>query len=129
MQINKNSAVLFLLATLAYPNAFAQEGMKAGSIPTGHVHVTILDSVTNQPTAVRVRLTRDDHVVRALPANAAAVMYGVWDHSDGYGFQPDSAFYVEGSFELELPAGEYEIVISKGIEYLDQRLSLRVTAR
>ncbi|HLT71206.1 MAG TPA: CehA/McbA family metallohydrolase [Cyclobacteriaceae bacterium] len=87
-----------------------------------------MDSVTQQPIPVRVRLTRGSHVVNVLPENAIAVMYGHWDHADGYGFQPDSSFYVDGGFELELPEGEYSISLSKGIEYLDEKHTIHVTA-
>lgn len=67
------------------------------------------------------------YVVKALPKNAIVVMYGLWDHADGYGFQPDSAFYVNGTFDLNLPPGEYSISISKGIEYIDRHETFEVT--
>lgn len=34
-------------------------------------------------------------------------MYGHWDHADGYGFQPDSVFYVDGYFKLQQQEGKY----------------------
>jgi hypothetical protein len=86
---------------------------------TGTLIVTITDSSTNQPTPVRVRVATNGHSIRNLPKEAIAVMYGVWDHADGYGFQPDSSFYVDGSFEVDLPAGKYSIALSKGIEYVN----------
>lgn len=82
----------------------AQEGTSRGSM-----NITIMDGLTGDPVAVRVRVTRDDHVVKNLPQQAVAVMYGVWDHADGYGFLPDSAFYVDGTFHLLLPEGQYHI--------------------
>ncbi len=94
----------------------------------GRLEIAILDSLTGKPTPVRVRITQDGRPASALPAEAVAVMYGVWDHADGYGFQPDSAFYVNGSFRLDLPPGEYTLSLSKGLEYLDQQHSLRVEA-
>jgi hypothetical protein len=75
-----------------------------------------------------VRLTQSNNVVKVLPEEAVAVMYGLWDHADGYGFQPDSAFYVNGNFGLDLPPGEYSLSLSKGLEYLDQQHVLRVEA-
>lgn len=99
----------------------AQNGASHGS-----VDIVIVDSLTGDPVAARVRITHDGRVVNALPRQAAAVMYGLWDHADGYGFQPDSAFYVDGNFQLALPAGQYRISLSKGIEYLDQQHDLKV---
>lgn len=53
-------------------------------------------------------------------------MYGLWDHADGYGYQPDSSFYVNGNFHIELPAGAYTISLSKGIEYQDQHHNIEI---
>jgi hypothetical protein len=92
------------------------------------VSIKVLDSTTHQQTPVRVRLTSNSRVVKMLPRNAASVMYGVWDHADGYDFQPDSSFYVDGQFQLSLPEGEYSISLSKGMEYLDQHQVFSVVA-
>lgn len=94
----------------------AQDGASHGSM-----NITIVDSLTGDPVAARIRITRDDRVVKILPQQAVAVMYGVWDHADGYGFLPDSAFYVDGTFSLSLPEGQYRVSLSKGIEYLDEQ--------
>lgn len=87
-----------------------------------------MDSLSGEETPVRVRLTKGNQVVNALPSAAVAVMYGLWDHADGYGFQPDSAFYVSGTFALDLPAGQYQMVLTKGLEYLDQSHTIRIEA-
>jgi hypothetical protein len=97
-------------------------------VPAGHLEVLITDSLTGRPTPARVRLTQRGRVVNALPAEAVAVMYGLWDHADGYGFQPDSAFYADGRFRLSLPPGEYHLLVAKGMEYLDQQHTVRVEA-
>jgi hypothetical protein len=55
-------------------------------------------------------------------------MYGLWDHEDGYAFQPDSSFYTAGQFHISLPAGTYQLSLSKGNEYLKQQHTLVVTA-
>jgi hypothetical protein len=111
-----------LVALLAPASGAAQP------LPAGQLEVLITDSLTGQPTPARVRLTQRGRVVNALPAEAVAVMYGVWDHADGYGFQPDSAFYADGRFHLGLPPGEYTLSLSKGLEYLDQQRTVRVAA-
>jgi hypothetical protein len=129
MIIQMMSAFLFsrfrmiTLSLLLFPlTLFSQ------SLSTGSVSVTVRDSVTQKLTPVRVRLTQSGRVVNILPVNAVSVMYGVWDHADGYGFQPDSSFYVNGSFELRLPEGKYAASLSKGMEYLDQVYTFSVTS-
>ena len=111
---------LILLAGLPFTEIQGQ--------PTGKLVVTILDATTNQPTPVRVRLTRNSHPVPNLPAEAVAVMYGLWDHEDGYGFQPDSSFYVAGNFQLPLSPGTYKLSLAKGNEYLRQEHTLTIIA-
>jgi hypothetical protein len=109
------------LVALITAHSVAQNAPTANSSSNGLLQVTVMDSLTGQTVPARVRITRRDHVVKALPKQAIAVMYGLWDHADGYGFQPDSAFYADGYFELALAEGKYTIAISKGPEYLDQR--------
>jgi hypothetical protein len=106
--------------------AFAAIDTPARSTP-GRISITIIDSATQKPTPVRVKLLGKGKVVNALPAQAIGVMYGYWDHADGYAFQPDSSFYCNGYFELDLPPGEYTLSLSKGIEYLQVQEKIRVT--
>lgn len=101
--------------------------VRSQQVTTGQLEITLLDT-TGQPTPVRVRLTQRGQVVNALPAEATALMYGLWDHPDGYGFQPDSAFYVNGYFRLALPPGDYILSLSKGLEYLDQQHRIHIEA-
>ena len=95
--------------------------------------VTIRDSGTGEPTAVRVRLTdaagNPPETLGASeltessfrpPSQAIAVMWGHSDRADGYVLQPDGSLYVDGSFEARLPAGEYRVELSKGYEYATQ---------
>ncbi|QJW91148.1 CehA/McbA family metallohydrolase [Spirosoma taeanense] len=93
---------------------------------TSQLTVTLLDASTDKPTPTRVRLTQNGRVVAKLPAEAVAVMYGLWDHEDGYAYQPDSSFYVAGRFQLNLPPGRYQLTLSKGNEYLRQEHELVV---
>jgi hypothetical protein len=94
----------------------------------GHVNITIIDKATQKTTPVRVRLTQNNKPVKFLPEAAIGVMYGHWDHADGYAYQPDSSFYINGNFELNLPPGNYHLAISKGNEYLKQQHTLNVVA-
>ncbi|WP_229311132.1 CehA/McbA family metallohydrolase [Larkinella soli] len=92
--------------------------------PPGRLEVRVTAGTGTTPTPVRVRLTQGGRVVKTLPKEAVGVMYGLWDHEDGFGFQPDSSFYVAGTFTLTLPPGTYRLSLSKGIEFVDQQHSL-----
>lgn len=94
----------------------------------GRLEITIQDAASGKPTPVRVRVTQMGKPVAQLPSEAVALMYGLWDHADGYGFQPDSAVYVPGKLSLSLSPGRYELFLSKGPEYIDQRHELVVVA-
>ncbi len=97
--------------------------------PTGQLRIEVLDDATNKTTPVRVRLTQADKPLSLVPREAIAVTYGLWDHADGYAFQPDSSFYVAGTFSLDLPPGTYLLSLSKGPEYLRQTHSLTIQSR
>jgi len=84
------------------------------------LHVIILDEETEQPTPVRVHVTDKNGNTAGLPGEAIGVMYGRNDLPEGYGYQPDSSYYVNGEFSLVLEPGEYFLSLSKGVEYLDQ---------
>lgn len=106
-----------------------------GSAPPpvpARLEIRVLEAATGQPTPVRVRLRRmsgrGDFSVKTVPPQAVGVQYGLWDHADGYGFQPDSSFYVDGSFSLVLPPGRYRLHLSKGTEFLSQTQDLTVPA-
>lgn len=92
----------------------------------GHLRVTIKEAATGRPTPVRVKITQSGKPISFIPDEAIAVMYGLWDHADGYAFQPDSSFYVAGQFSLKLPPGTYQMVLSKGNEYLRQTHTLQI---
>lgn len=114
-------ALLSLAFLLCASVAAAQD-----SAGPGHLSVTVVDAGTGAPTAFRARLVDGSGAVAPLPEQAVAVMYGEQDQAQGYGFQPDSSFYVAGSFALELPAGRYRLTVSKGHEYLHQEQALEV---
>lgn len=95
-------------------------GNLAVAQPPARLSLRVIDAGTGRPTPVRVRLMRNGFSVKTLPPQAVGVMYGLWDHEDGFGFQPDSSFYVDGSFTLALLPGTYRLHLSKGTEFLDQ---------
>jgi len=88
--------------------------------------VRILDKESGLPTPVRVRLTDMEGVSAPLPEEAIGVMYGRNDVAEGYAFQPDSAFYVDGTFSVELKPGKYRMILTKGFEYISQQHEIDV---
>ncbi|RRB03780.1 CehA/McbA family metallohydrolase [Larkinella rosea] len=105
---------------------FAAISVEAQPVKPGQVAIEITTTTGSKPTPVRVRLTQQGRVVKRLPTEAIGVMYGLWDHADGFGFQPDSSFYVDGRFRLALPPGTYQLSLSKGPEFIDQQHQLVV---
>jgi hypothetical protein len=92
------------------------------------LHVTTIDVATGEPTPVRVKLTDSQGYAAGLPEQAIGIMYGMWDHADGFAYQPDSSFYVDGMFEITLDPGTYVVSISKGNEFMEIRDTLNVEA-
>ncbi len=121
--------IRFFFVGLCWCIAWAVPGALAQNAPTGRLEIRVLDAATGRPTPVRVRLTRGGFSVKTLPPQAVGVMYGLWDHEDGFGFQPDSSFYVAGTLTLTLPPGTYRLHLSKGTEFLTQTHELTVKAR
>ena len=109
------------IVLVCLPEVSRGSDVRASGTSMARLRVVILDGETGQPTPARVRLVDDAGRSTPLPAEAVAVMYGHWDHADGYGYQPDSSFYVPGTFALDLPAGRYHLALSKGNEYVAQR--------
>ncbi len=84
------------------------------------LNITILDEETHHKTPARIHVSAKDGSTTGLPPEAIGVMYGRNDRPEGYGYQPDSSFYADGQFSLNLGLGDYELSLSKGMEYLDQ---------
>lgn len=106
--------------------------LTATAAEDGTLQVSIVDAGTQQPTPARVRITdaagapvsKPVRGVIAIPGEAlgvpkeaVAIMYGHDDRFDGYATQPDGAFYVDGSFSVALPEGDYRLEVTKGYEY------------
>jgi len=107
----------------------------------GTLAVRIVASSTGRPTPARVTL-QDTHGTRPhvrgavavsdsaipIPRQAIALLWGQQDRAEGYALQPDGSFYVDGSFNVTLPAGAYTVTVSKGFEYVPRTDSLTVAA-
>jgi hypothetical protein len=84
------------------------------------LEVVVRDADTGERTPVRIRFTQANGAVAPLPEAAIGVQYGPNDWAAGYGFLPDSSFYVDGAFTSVLRPGEYHLSVMKGYEYLEQ---------
>lgn len=108
MKVFKNS-LLFLILLFISLQGICQTSL----------FVNILDD-DQQQTPVRVRITNEQGHVVGLPNEVISIMYGRDDKPERYSYQPDSSFYVDGNFQLNIEPGTYLISLSKGMEYLDQ---------
>ena len=99
---------------------------KSLSAQTSLLSVAIHDEA-GRPTPVRVRLTYSSGESAPLPQESISVMYGRNDKAERYAYQPDSSFYVDGNFAVELKPGTYSLSLSKGYEYLTQRHEISIT--
>jgi hypothetical protein len=124
--------------------ATAPVSSAAGPQAVARLTVTIIDAKLDEPTAVRVLITDEQGVplglgvgtnvpvpaearlavpgsVVGLPEQAIAVMYGQNDVAQGYALQRNGAFYVKGSFDMPMPAGNFIVTLTKGYEYANER--------
>lgn len=115
----------FVLLPLFFTASYASE-IASPEIDESSIHVSVIDFATKKPVAVRVRLTDANGHVPGLPEEAISIMYGRNDQAEGYGYQPDSSFYVDSHFTLNLKPGTYSILLSKGTEYVDQTRQIEV---
>lgn len=108
----------------------------ANAAVDGTLRMAITDEQTSAPTPVRVRIKDAAGVpisrptlgrltvpgkALGIPPEAVAIMYGRDDIADGFATQPDGAFYADGAFAVTLPAGEYEVDVTKGYEFIRQQ--------
>lgn len=77
--------------------------------------VRIVDAQGKPPKSTGGALAKDSPF--GIPSESIAVQYGRNDAAEGYLLQPDGAFYIDGSFRLPLPPGQYTLTITKGPEY------------
>ncbi len=113
MSLFKIFFLLILLILSVNSNGISQNSKSS-------LMVEISNQGENEPTPVRVKITSSDGNVTALPKEVISIMYGRNDKPERYSYQPDSSFYVDGYFQLDLDAGEYRLSLSKGTEFLDQ---------
>jgi hypothetical protein len=136
------SRAVALLLPLAAGIALAGLYLYTVSAATdGTLRVTVVER--GSPTPVRVRITDASGApiskkplgalampgeALGVPAEALAIMWGRDDRADGYATQPDGAFYVDGTFEVKLPPGDYRITLTKGYEFVRQQRQVTIAA-
>ena len=104
--------------------------------PAGHLKVAILDE-TSKPTAAVGGLYASDHRL-AVPPDALR-----FDEA-GYSYRPGrtrayqtshywpgslnerQVFFVDGGFSVDLPAGNYKLILGKGFEYAPSITTIRI---
>jgi hypothetical protein len=95
-------------------------------ITNATLQVIITDAGTGNNTPARVRLTNAKGHATIPPEEVIAVMYGRDDAPERYKYQPDSSWYIDGRFNLELAPGAYQMEVSKGLEYVDQKIAIQL---
>lgn len=90
------------------------------------VRVLIQDSKGTRPH-VRGALAVSDSAI-PIPKQAIPLLWGQQDRAEGYALQPDGSFYVDGAFDVRVPAGDYSITISKGFEYVRRAETVKIAA-
>ncbi len=94
----------------------------------GELAIEIVDDELGSPTTIRARLERQGGGIAPLPEAAIGVLWGPNDVGQGFGFQRDSSFYVDGAFSVSVRPGTYHLTASKGPEFVSVEDDLVVTA-
>jgi hypothetical protein len=115
--------------------AIARPAPAAAATPGGAVHLSVTDGVTGRAVAARVGLY--DATGRIpLPSNDAVAVHRFadearlqWMNQRTFWPSPNrQAFYVNGVYDAELPAGTYDLIVARGPEYRLTRRQIEVKA-
>lgn len=110
-----------------------RSGATVAPAATGTLRLEVRDRATGLPVPARVGL--QDGTGRApLPSDEAISVLRYADEAPLLWINPRTfwpsdnrlAFYVDGSYEATLPAGSYELVVTKGLEYRVHRSQIQV---
>ena len=90
----------------------------------GRVRLEVIDAASGRPLPARVGLY-DESGRLPLPSDDAILVHRYTDEVRRLWISPRTfwpsphrqAFYVNGSYEARVPAGTYELVVTRGIEY------------
>ena len=107
--------------------------------PTGTLRVRILDAATGKPTPAAAGVFASNNEI-IVPQEAIAFDQGGFYYQPGRvrphgqahywpgGPQKQRAFFVSGQFSVRAPEGSYQLIATKGPEYLPVNLSVAVKA-
>ena len=90
----------------------------------GRVRLEVTDATSSEPMPVRVGLY-DSTGRMPLPSNDAIMVHRFTDEVRRLWLSPRTfwpvehrqAFYINGTYEAQVPVGTYDLVVSRGIEY------------
>ena len=104
--------------------AIARSGTTRPPAAGGRLHLTVKDAKTGQPVAARVGLY-DVTGRTPLPSDSAAFVHRFADEArlhwlnrrTFWASENRQAFYVSGDYQASVPAGLYDLVVTRGPEY------------
>lgn len=112
-----------------------RSGTTAAPSPLGFVRLEVTDADSGRPVPARVGLY-DATGRLPLPSDDALMVHRFADHvrrlwvsrRDTWPSENRQVFYVDGSYEGRVPAGTYEVVVTRGPEYRVHRGTVDVSA-
>jgi hypothetical protein len=104
--------------------AIARSGTARAAAASGRVHITVKDAKTGQPVAARIGLY-DVTGRTPLPSDNATFVHRFADEARLHWLNRrtfwDSdnrqAFYISGDYDARVPAGVYDVIVTRGPEY------------
>src|SRR5262245_39050229 len=90
------------------------------------VHVRVNDAATGQPTPVRLCLRQGEQFFAPLGRSTTFAIRRGENVGGQVSLGGEPHFYIDGTCEVRLPAGDIDIAISKGPEYTPSRQSVRL---
>jgi hypothetical protein len=125
MRLRVVMAAIFLTALVQLAQV-SREATLTVRIAGGPVRVVLEDANGVRPR-VRGAVAISESAI-PIPRQAIAAMWGQNDRAQGYSLQPDGSFYVDGGFDVKVPAGRYTVMVTKGNEYRRQQETFEVAA-
>jgi len=104
--------------------AIARSGTTRAAAASGRIHIAVKDAKTGQPVAARVGLY-DVTGRTPLPSDSAIFVHRFADEARLHWLNRrtfwDSdhrqAFYISGDYDARVPAGLYDVIVTRGPEY------------